>query len=56
MYISSKNPGTDGTLYNPERTGAPTSRVGQRVNTHTIQRCCVRNQCEFGTLNNINLF
>jgi len=27
--------------------GAPTSRLGQRVNTHTIQRCCMRNQCEF---------
>jgi len=38
------------------RAGAPTSRLGQRVNTHTIQRCCMRNQCEFGTLNNINLF
>ena len=36
--------------------GAPTSRLGQRVNTHTIQRCCMRNQCEFGKLHNINLF
>ena len=32
-------------------------RGGQRVNTHnTIQRCCMRNQCDFGTLNNVNLF
>ena len=30
-----------------ESKGAPTSRVGQRVNTHTIQRCCLRNQWEF---------
>ena len=36
--------------------GAPTSRLGQRVNTHTIQRCCMRNQCEFGKLHNVNLF
>ena len=36
--------------------GAPTSHLGQRVNTHTIQRCCMRNQCEFGKLHNINLF
>ena len=36
--------------------GAPTSRLGQRENTHTIQRCCMRNQCDFGTLHNINLF
>ena len=34
---------------------APTSRLGQRVNTHYIQRCCMRNQCEFGKLHNINL-
>ena len=30
--------------------GAPTSRLGQRVNTHTIRRFCMRNQCEFGKL------
>ena len=30
--------------------------VGQRVNTHTIQRCCMRNQCDFGKLHNVNLF
>ena len=36
--------------------GAPTSRLGERVNTHTIQRCCMRNQCEFGKLHSINLF
>ena len=36
--------------------GAPTSRLRQRVNTHTIQRCCMRNQCEFGKLHNLNIF
>ena len=36
--------------------GAPTSRLGQRENTRTIQRCCMRNQCDFGKLHNINLF
>ena len=36
-------------------TGAPTSRLEQRVNTHTLQRCCMRNQCEFGKLHNLNL-
>ena len=36
--------------------GASTRRLGQRVNTRTIQRCCMRNQCEFGKLHNINLF
>ena len=29
--------------------GAPTSRLGKRVNTHTIQRCCMGNQ-EFSKL------
>ena len=29
---------------------------GNLVNTHTIQRCCMRNQCNFGKLHNLNLF